>query len=503
MALDPKRGPVGIPGKIPHPPSNAAPKATPPAVKAAVRPSQVAQRPSQSVPVFRPMPVPPPLTENEILAAEELELSRDDSSDTEAKTPADVAANEITKESERVEGGSSAIDAVALRRWRRIVAALAVACLICGIDAWYVIDCRMNDTIRESGNATSSASPRQPAPAVLSVTTAKRESVPNVADNVLRGATVTGCENPGVLIDGNSTDYDSEKGYAHNTWTDSDPNAGMKITMPRLQKISRIRFLLWDKDPRAYGYVVSISADGKVWTTVKDASSSHEQGWQTINFESQNVLAVKIRGANGSANSGFHIVEVEAYDAGKAIPKRSPPTGPIASEAALKPGLCVEYFDRLNHFPTVEDEPTLIRTTNDLCFGAMPPPQAGDGLKNWPLADSCAAIFSGYIQIKKHNLCIFYIESDDGSNLYIDGQLVVPNDGKHTMKSFWGQVELKPGLHRIWIEYFNAGGGMGLNVQYDEGGGEAIPIPATAMFHDPDEIQQTMSPAQEDFLAKR
>jgi hypothetical protein len=48
----------------------------------------------------------------------------------------------------------------------------------------------------------------------------------------------------------------------------------------------------------------------------------------------------------------------------------------------------------------------------------------------------------------------FFLTSDDGSRLYIDGKKVVDNDGVHAEEVRAGKIKLKPGIHEIRVQYF-------------------------------------------------
>ena len=48
----------------------------------------------------------------------------------------------------------------------------------------------------------------------------------------------------------------------------------------------------------------------------------------------------------------------------------------------------------------------------------------------------------------------FSIDSDDGSNLYIDGRLIVYNDGVHQTENAIGTVKLAVGMHHLEVAYF-------------------------------------------------
>jgi|GEM_PF-3545693 len=80
--------------------------------------------------------------------------------------------------------------------------------------------------------------------------------------------------------------------------------------------------------------------------------------------------------------------------------------------------------------------------------------------------------YSGYIDIPSDGAYNFYLDSDDGSKLYIDGELVVDNDGSHASILKSGYIGLKAGLHELEVIYFQGVGGKTLDVswrQYDGG----------------------------------
>ncbi len=61
----------------------------------------------------------------------------------------------------------------------------------------------------------------------------------------------------------------------------------------------------------------------------------------------------------------------------------------------------------------------------------------------------------------------FHLNSDDGSQLFIDGQLVINNDGVHAPATVDGQVVLSQGQHLVVVKYFDAGGGHALSLEYE------------------------------------
>jgi PA14 domain len=62
--------------------------------------------------------------------------------------------------------------------------------------------------------------------------------------------------------------------------------------------------------------------------------------------------------------------------------------------------------------------------------------------------------YTGRFWIEKPALYRFSLTSDDGSRLYIDGQLVVDNDGVHANLERSASLELAGGVHSIRVSYF-------------------------------------------------
>lgn len=75
--------------------------------------------------------------------------------------------------------------------------------------------------------------------------------------------------------------------------------------------------------------------------------------------------------------------------------------------------------------------------------------------------------FKGKIDIPKDGEYIFHTISNDGSKLYIDGDLVVSNDFKHDMKRESGLIYLTAGEHDIQVDYFELVWGYGLRILYE------------------------------------
>ncbi len=95
---------------------------------------------------------------------------------------------------------------------------------------------------------------------------------------------------------------------------------------------------------------------------------------------------------------------------------------------------------------------------------------------------SFAINYTGYIMVPTDGQYTFYTNSDDGSNLYIDGVLVVNNDGLHAALERSGTIGLKAGLHAISVGFIQASGGKSLTVSYSSSGISKQAIPASALY---------------------
>lgn len=73
--------------------------------------------------------------------------------------------------------------------------------------------------------------------------------------------------------------------------------------------------------------------------------------------------------------------------------------------------------------------------------------------------------FEGWLRIDRAGRYGFHLTSDDGSKLWIDGRLIIDNDGVHSPSERSGRVRLSRGMHRLVVAIFNAGGGVELNLE--------------------------------------
>ena len=75
-------------------------------------------------------------------------------------------------------------------------------------------------------------------------------------------------------------------------------------------------------------------------------------------------------------------------------------------------------------------------------------------------------LYEGYVKIERAGKYTFYTTSDDGSKLWIDGQVIVDNDGLHAKRERLGVVYLTQGFHEIRVSFFDGAYAEALQVSY-------------------------------------
>ena len=151
----------------------------------------------------------------------------------------------------------------------------------------------------------------------------------------------------------------------------------------------------------------------------------------------------------------------------------------IASPATVaedvQPGFFVEYFEQDGSWRTLPDFDSLnaanvsVATRIDL---SVAPGNENFGLR-----------FRGFFDAPTTGVYGFFLSSDDGSRLVLDGDLLVDNDGIHGAREISGYAALEAGLHEIELVFFQGTGGIGLSLFFDGPGIERQELPSGMMFH--------------------
>lgn len=129
---------------------------------------------------------------------------------------------------------------------------------------------------------------------------------------------------------------------------------------------------------------------------------------------------------------------------------------PAEKNLNVRQGLAYDYFERF------------FVTTSDLDISKPLKSGITDrfNIENAPSSTYFGYRFQGFIQVPKDGIYDFFLSSNDGSTLYIDGNELIENDGNHGTVEEPGQIALKAGLHAIMVKYMQCGGGKSLTVSW-------------------------------------
>ncbi|XP_049795169.1 BTB/POZ domain-containing protein 9 [Schistocerca nitens] len=115
-----------------------------------------------------------------------------------------------------------------------------------------------------------------------------------------------------ALLDGDSHNYDMERGYTRHAISESASDHGIVIKLGTQALLNNIRMLLWDRDLRSYSYYIEVSMDQLDWVRVIDHTRYYCRSWQWLYFEPRVVRYIRVVGTNNTVNKVFHVVSFEA-----------------------------------------------------------------------------------------------------------------------------------------------------------------------------------------------
>jgi alpha-L-fucosidase len=138
-----------------------------------------------------------------------------------------------------------------------------------------------------------------------------------------------------------------------------------------------------------------------------------------------------------------------------------------------EPGLQVNYYE--GEWDKLPDFKTLTAKENEIIKTVSP--------GKYKDKERYGVVIDGYIQVATTDIYNFTLSSDDGSSLYIDGKLVVINDGVHGMIDKNGEAALEAGFHSIRVEFFEKTGGDDLRLSVESMKMKKQEVPAAMFFH--------------------
>jgi hypothetical protein len=147
--------------------------------------------------------------------------------------------------------------------------------------------------------------------------------------------------------------------------------------------------------------------------------------------------------------------------------KRAEPLAAVPAAPAAR-GLAWEYFegdfDKLPEFSAL--------TSSRTGSSARPDAAAAKTKAKFALR------FRGFVRAPRTGVYVFYLASDDGSRLSVDGQALIDNDGNHGLSLEKSEIALAAGWHAVEIVYFQRDGDMGLDLSWSGPGIPKSRVPA-------------------------
>ncbi len=213
-----------------------------------------------------------------------------------------------------------------------------------------------------------------------------------------------------------------------------------------------------------------LDGDGGIGSISDDGNSGNDPqiGVARVNVSREASAGSTLVISNASSGSSTHRIESSAG----------------ADTDGTAPGLWVEQFQSATALNTLTDvdwtaTPDSIGVVSQVNFASA----SGQAWPGGP-TDNWARHYSGKITVAQSGTWTFYTNSDDGSDLWIDGSRVVSNDGTHAMQLRSGSVALSAGQHDIEIHWFERTGVFGLVLSWSGPGvASQTVVPASALSH--------------------
>lgn len=233
-------------------------------------------------------------------------------------------------------------------------------------------------------------------------------------------------------------------------------------TSPFRTDCSGVKFNSGTRFARHKHVVLTSDAQGTIRYTLDGSTPTLQSTAYTVPFDIDQPMTVSARLFQESGASSM--VTRTTYTQVNSVTENG---------KMLGPGLDYEFFvgkwNGLPDFDTLQVEQSGV--VDSLTLAASPVPT------------QYALRFRGYLDIPRSGEYTFVLKSDDGAKLFIDGMLVINDDGQHAaVPRASERMTLSAGKHPFSLDYQESWGGSHLSLSYE---GPEIPlqeVPATAYF---------------------
>jgi hypothetical protein len=157
-----------------------------------------------------------------------------------------------------------------------------------------------------------------------------------------------------------------------------------------------------------------------------------------------------------------------AHGADPAVNALAPAVAAIQGENGLSASFFFDAYKNTNEFSLISPMKVTKVTSPKVVNGQV---------SNSGKSNNVGARFEGYLNSPAAGLYELRLNSDDGSRLYIDDVEIITNDGAHSNVEKTASITLSAGLHKLRLDYFEAGGSSWCDLQWDGPGRSLETIP--------------------------
>lgn len=176
-----------------------------------------------------------------------------------------------------------------------------------------------------------------------------------------------------------------------------------------------------------------------------------------------------------SLTTAGNITTITAVGLNQEATRRSAASLATVTSAGGWPGVYVEHFAATT--PTVLA--SIDWTATPIAVGVLPNIDIAStnlAMYSGGRTDNFGIRFRGEINIPTAGTWTFALNSDDGSDLWINGVRVVNNDNQHSMTVRTGTVTLSAGWHTLEARVFDRNGGCGVIMSWTAPGGSTASV---------------------------
>ena len=129
-------------------------------------------------------------------------------------------------------------------------------------------------------------------------------------------------------------------------------------------------------------------------------------------------------------------------------------SGDVAA-GGIQTGLNASFFALAKHVRSLSQIDFDATPDATIVVDALDYTRTNDAFWDGGAANKFAAQYTGFLNVETAGTYTFYLTSDDGSALYLDGEQIIDNDRAHSATLKTVTIELDAGAHAFEVQYFD------------------------------------------------